>query len=100
MQAGAGGNAGSGERGHHGSGGADGEGGPSNVSSVSTAGVLGTLVVKARLETEWNGTDNVPAGFARRVQQQMVETIRPAWQPVRTCAWPPLRAENCACAIG
>jgi hypothetical protein len=44
-----------------------------------TTGVLGALLVQARLEQEWDGVGSVPSGFARRVQQQMVETIRPAW---------------------
>jgi 2-polyprenyl-6-methoxyphenol hydroxylase-like FAD-dependent oxidoreductase len=43
-----------------------------------TTGVLGALVVKTRLEAECPGA-SVPVGFSRRVQQQLVETIRPAW---------------------
>ena len=44
-----------------------------------TTGVLGALVVQARLKAEWDGTGSIPVGFAQRVQQQMVETVRPAW---------------------
>jgi hypothetical protein len=44
-----------------------------------TTGVLGALVVKTRLEAESHGTGSMPVGFSRRVQQRMVEAIRPAW---------------------
>jgi 2-polyprenyl-6-methoxyphenol hydroxylase-like FAD-dependent oxidoreductase len=44
-----------------------------------TTGVLGALAIRARLVEEWNGSGSVPGGFARRVQQRMVEIVRPAW---------------------
>ncbi len=44
-----------------------------------TTGILSALVLKANLDQEWKGAAGAPAGFARRVQQEMVGVMRPAW---------------------
>ena len=43
-----------------------------------TTGILGALLLKAQLEDEWNSAPG-PAGFAKRVQQRMVDVVAPAW---------------------
>jgi 2-polyprenyl-6-methoxyphenol hydroxylase-like FAD-dependent oxidoreductase len=44
-----------------------------------TTGILGALAIGDGLPAEWNGIAGGPAGFARRVQQQIVDVVRPAW---------------------
>ncbi|MBA2260072.1 MAG: hypothetical protein H0W18_14350, partial [Acidobacteria bacterium] len=44
-----------------------------------TTGILGAIELKTRLDAEWCDSGTLKPGFARRVQQQMVRAIRPAW---------------------